>query len=336
MNRKTCYDSDHVVIRELERICKMDRVYRFSGHETFPCRYAWLPKGVGALRENDLIFSQMDDAIVLMGLGKNMVKALRFWVTAMKVAEPKPNVRYGFQVSAFGEKIFGTKRKKGYDPYLEDISTLWLLHWQLCSHDDEPIFAWEFLISRFQDAEIRKSSVVPIIAREAQQLDRPLSPVTLAQHFDVFLHSYVPTRGNKSAIVEDSLDCPLTELDLIQYIGKRESDDGKSEPAYAFRREPKPEVSPALFAYCLNDFWDRLRPNASSIPLKDIATSVGSPGQVFKLPEDDIRERLFAIEIDTGGYFKFSDSSMLEQVSRTEDVEVDLLDCVYHGGLVDA
>ena len=50
--------------------------YRFSGHETFPCRYAWLPKAVKALRDDELIFSKMDEAIVLMGLGKNMVKAL--------------------------------------------------------------------------------------------------------------------------------------------------------------------------------------------------------------------------------------------------------------------
>jgi hypothetical protein len=310
------------------------RIYRFSGHETFPCRYAWLPKGVQAIRDDELIFSDMDKAIVLMGLGKNMVKALRFWVTAMKIAEPKPDIRYGLQVSEFGEKIFGTKRKKGYDPYLEDISTLWLLHWQLCAHDDEPIFAWEFLVSRFQEAEIRKSNVVPVMEREALQLNRPLSPVTLAQHFDVFLHSYVPTRGRKSEIAEDSLDCPLTELELIQYIGKRETSDEKSEPAYAFRREPKPEISPSLFAFCLNDFWNRGRTSASGIPLKDIATSAGSPGQVFKLPEDDIRERLFAIEKDTGGYFKFSDSSMIEQVTRNSDMDVDFLRNVYEGGLL--
>ena len=309
--------------------------HRFSGHETFPCRYAWLPKAVDALREDELIFTKMDEAIVLMGLGKNMVKALKFWVTAMKVAEPS-DILYGLRVSSFGERLFGNGRKKGFDPFLEDIRTLWLLHWQLCAHEDNPIFAWEFLLSRFHETEIRKSVVVPIIEREAQQLDRPLSNVTLAQHFEVFLHSYVPTRGRKSEIKEDNLDCPLIELELIEYIGDRTASDGKSEPAYAFRMEPKAEISPALFMFCLDDYWSRTRPKESTLSFKEIANETGSPGQVFKLPEDDIRERLFAISTESEGRFEFSDSSLVEKVTRHSGVEVDFLDLVYNGELANA
>ena len=41
--------------------------YRFSGHETFPCRYAWLPKAYRSLTANPRIFGNEEDAIVSHG-----------------------------------------------------------------------------------------------------------------------------------------------------------------------------------------------------------------------------------------------------------------------------
>ena len=51
--------------------------YRFSGHESFSCRYAWLPKAVESLKRDPLLFGDVDEAMVRLGLGKNMVKSLR-------------------------------------------------------------------------------------------------------------------------------------------------------------------------------------------------------------------------------------------------------------------
>ncbi|MEO8495393.1 MAG: DUF4007 family protein, partial [Planctomycetota bacterium] len=120
------------------------------------------------------------------------------------------------QVTDFGKRIFGPS---GLDPYMEDTTTLWLLHWQLCSHHDNPLFAWDFLFNRFNEPEIIRSDVLSAIERESRQLARPLSKATLAQHFDVFMHTYVPTRGQKAEVLEDNLDCPLVELELIERIG---------------------------------------------------------------------------------------------------------------------
>ena len=35
--------------------------YRFSGHESFPFRYTWLPKAIRGLQENPSLFSNDDD-----------------------------------------------------------------------------------------------------------------------------------------------------------------------------------------------------------------------------------------------------------------------------------
>src|SRR2546422_2751919 len=44
--------------------------FRFSGHDTFPCRYTWLPKAVQHLRRNNDLFADEDDAMVQLGVGK--------------------------------------------------------------------------------------------------------------------------------------------------------------------------------------------------------------------------------------------------------------------------
>jgi hypothetical protein len=62
--------------------------YRFSGHETFPCRYTWLPKAVQSLAQDPALFrtDNEDQAMVKLGVGKNMVRAVRFWADAAGVS----------------------------------------------------------------------------------------------------------------------------------------------------------------------------------------------------------------------------------------------------------
>lgn len=306
--------------------------YRFSGHETFSCRYAWLPKAVESLQETPSLFSNIDEAMVRLGLGKNMVQSLRFWVQAMRVAEPATSG--GLQLTDFGKRVFGPS---GLDPYLEDITTLWLLHWQLCSHHGNPLFAWDFLFNRYNDPEIIRSNVLSVIERESRQLARPLAKATLSQHFDVFMHTYVPTRGQKAEILEENLDCPLVELELLERIGQRVNSNDKLEPAYAFRREPKPDLTWGVFLFAVEDYWNRCRSGEQTLTLSDLATGAGSPGQVFKLPEDDIRMRLSQIEEQSNGVLIYSESAMFEQLRRNEGYEfADLLADAYEGNLAHA
>jgi len=288
--------------------------YRFSGHESFTCRYAWLPKAANGLSENPSLFSDIDDAMVRLGLGKNMVRSLRFWVQAMRVAEPGDGNT--LQLTEFGELVFG---EDGLDPFMEDISTLWLLHWQLCSHNDTPLFAWHFLFNRYNEPEIVRSEVLEAIARESRQLARPLAKATLSQHFDVFMHTYMPTRGAKHEILEDNLDCPLVELELIQRTGEKFNKKDVKEPVYGFNREPKPDLTMGVFLYAVDDYWKRNKPKEETLSLSELTTGIGSPGQVFKLPEDDIRSRLSVIS-SWGEDYEYRESAMFEQLVRMKSL----------------
>jgi len=311
--------------------------FRFSGHETFVCRYAWLPKAYEALCEDELLFRDEDEAMMRLGVGKNMARAVRFWVLATGIAESLPD-RRGYFVTRFGHALLSAD---GFDPFLEDARTLWLLHWKLSSPVDEPLFAWYFLFNQWPQPELSRSEAVRAFREEAQKQDRELSDVTLEQHFDTFLHSYVPTRSAKGLILEDNLDCPLTELRLLVPAGERiVSENGRRETVYSFRREDKPEISGALFAYCLADFWRLNRPREATLSFSNVVASPGSVGQIFKLPEATVRERLLSLRDDSRRALEFEESSSAPRVVRhfarhDADVEGALMAGIYGGELED-
>ena len=63
----------------------------FAGHETFPLRYAWLRKAVKHVESDPHVFGD-DDAMVRLGVGKNMVRSIRHWALVCGVLEETPAV----------------------------------------------------------------------------------------------------------------------------------------------------------------------------------------------------------------------------------------------------
>lgn len=301
--------------------------YIISGHEKFSLRYPWLPKTIVALSINPCIFSDEDQAIVEMGVGKNMVRSIKFWATSTNVIEK--NGANGYVATEFGKTLFN---EDGLDPYLEDIKTLWLLHWNLSVVNSSPLLAWDFLLNRWHEPEMSQSLVLKAILEHFENADPKPSETTLRDHLSVFIHTYFPTRGNKGEIKEENLDSPLTEIELLQKSGSRESigDSGKLEPVYKFRREEKPEISEELFLYCLYDFITRKYPHESTVAFREIAHGNNSPGQIFKLPETDMRHRLEGLVEQTGGHLSYIESSNIQQVRKNNDLNlIELLKQIY-------
>src|SRR4051812_30477096 len=96
--------------------------FRFTGHDTFQCRYAWLPKAVKFVECKDgNPFAQEDEAMVSLGVGKNMVRSIAFWAEVSGVIE---NQNGKLVSSEFGKLLLG---HEGHDEFLQNIQTLWLL-----------------------------------------------------------------------------------------------------------------------------------------------------------------------------------------------------------------
>ncbi len=286
---------------------------RFSGHETFACRYAWLPKALHAIKDSKNLFADDDAAMIELGVGKNMVKSIRFWIEAAGMAAPDED--RCMVPTELGRSVFLTH---GRDEYLEDITTLWLIHWKI-STGRPNLLAWDHLLNRWQESDFTESRVLAAFRKRVESEDRKASDVSFLQHFQVFLHTYVPTRGAKGEVSEDTIDCPLTELQLVTKIGEREREGAiRRESIYSFRREDKLTLTPGLFAFCVNDYWQQRHPNEKTLSLRALATGEGSPGQIFKIPEQEVFTRVLNIRDVTDGGFQFNESETLPQLRRSE------------------
>lgn len=304
---------------------------RSSGHGTFPCRHSWVPRAYQALAADPAALADDVEAMIALGLGKNMIFALRFWIDVMRIAEPEDGRRY--KLTPFARAVLGSA---GFDPYLEDIRTLWLLHWNLASHVKAPLLAWHFLLFRWHLPEICHTDVVDALMNETNERARPLSRVTVDQHVDVFLHSYVASSRRNASAVEDGLDCPLVDLNLLQEIGQRRAGAaGRSEPTYAFRRERKPEITDHVFLYALEEYWNAHHRDERTLTFREVAVAEGSVGQAFKLPEEDLRERLERLAELTHGAISYRASAARPLVTRERPLRGNVLEAIYTGELRD-
>ena len=154
--------------------------------------------------------------------------------------------------------------------------------------------------------------------KEAALQEQHLSPVTIQQHFDTFLHTYVPTRGRKGEVQEDNLDSPLVELELLIKAGERELDTGgRREAIYAFRREEKPDITPELFTYCVADFWHATPSPRRNASFQDDREWSRQPG-----PDLQAARRRHSSSFGNArprhmGALTFSDAANLQQLRRT-------------------
>lgn len=100
----------------------------FGRHETFALRYSWLTKGFQAFDSNKAIFSS-DESTIELGVGKNMVNAIKYWLRATTMIEDSAE---SLVATPIGKAIFS--EGDGWDPYLEDEATIWLIHWLLATN----------------------------------------------------------------------------------------------------------------------------------------------------------------------------------------------------------
>ena len=305
---------------------------RYSGHETFVCRYAWLPKIVTELMasQGHNLFSDENEAMVRLGIGKNMVRSAKFWAEAAQIIE---EFEGGFRPSQFGNQLIGPE---GWDPFLEKPETLWLIHWKIATHPTRPLFHWQQMLNYWHRSEFTESELLPFLEHALPKDKEKTSKRTLADGLRVFINSYVPTRGKKGEIAEDNLDCPLAELGLIHIAGERLNQLNQRETIYSYNLDEKPSISPELFAYCLFDFWTSSEKfsEEKSLSARVVCSEAGSPGQIFKLQEREVNTLLDTLSDATGQSIVFKESQTLQQIWRNKPItEEALLDSIYDSAL---
>ena len=59
--------------------------YTLSGHESFPCKTLWLTKGYNFMMNGGNF--NASDAVIALGVGKNMVSSIRYWLKVFGLSE---------------------------------------------------------------------------------------------------------------------------------------------------------------------------------------------------------------------------------------------------------
>ena len=286
---------------------------KFAGHETFTLRYGWLKKAVDAVLADPMIFTR-EDALVTLGVGKNMVRSIRHWGLATKVLEEDPeqenNRGRHIRSTQLGNLLFGPG---GIDPYMEEPGTLWLLHWNLASTPDGPT-SWYWTFYRFAESEFTKERLIAALLDLAGQAGwSRVAESSLKRDVDCFIRTYVPSPVTKAAVAEDTLDCPLAELGLIQ--------DVEAGRVYATFRDERASLPLPVFVYALLDAWATGATTRQTLSFEDIAYRPGSPGRVFRLSEDALVGYLERLDEFTNNALGYDVTAGLRQVYRRREVE---------------
>ena len=250
----------------------------FARHETFHPRYGWFRKAYAHVAADPRAFFG-DDAPVRIGVGKNMVRAIRFWGLAAKViaTDPhSPNPRSpDLMTTPLGDALFGDG---GWDEYMEDPGTLWLLHWLLLAPPCHVPIWWlafnEFHAVEFAEDDLQAAADTQLDL--AAQWRKPhLS--SIKKDVGALLRTYAPPDRRRRVPIDDILDCPLRELSLIS----RSPGLGQ----YRFTVGTKITLPSEVLAHSALDYVSRIDIGGTTVTLSRLALSPGSPGRAFKLSE---------------------------------------------------
>jgi len=282
-------------------------IAHFSGHETFPLRQMWLKKAVDCADRHWMVSKETfsdDSAIATFGVGRNMVSSIKHWALACEVMEDDPS-RKNFVINDVARRIYVDA---GYDPYSEYPTTAWYAHWCLAGRGRRST-TWRWLFNMLNAQTFTRDEIMPALTKYAQSISagKKLSQATLARDLETCLRGYAPRSASSS--VEEAAEPMLAELGLLQEERKG---------VYSFRRGPKSTLTDAFFAWALIDFWEAKHVGETSLTFESIAYGIGSPGRVFKLDEESTAERLFALSSLTDGKLKWSDTSGLRQIYRSD------------------
>lgn len=242
----------------------------FARHETFHPRHGWLKKGFDAAAADPGVFLR-SDAPVALGIGKNMVRAIRYWCHAFKVLEPSG---HGSVPTSFGERLLGTD---GWDPYLEDLGSLWLLHEQLLAQPSLAS-AWEYTFLVAARPEFTADDLLRGLSEYATRTYPGARNAASSLRKDVtcILRMYAAGEASRS-LGEESIRCPFVELGMIS--------PGVAPGAFAFVFGDKPGLTPELVTAASLRFAARTAPGARTVALARLLREPSGPAAVFKLTE---------------------------------------------------
>lgn len=216
----------------------MDTKFTFSGHESFPCKTLWLKKGYDFIKDGKDFNAPA--AVVSLGVGKNMVSAVRYWYKAFGLNKDS-------QTAWIADYILDSQN--GKDPFLEDLGTLWLMHFLLVYSDEATLYRMFFLDFQQERRLFDREQLISFVKRKMKGAGKEslYNENTVKKDVGVLLLNYCLPRNPQS---NEDFSTLLMDLDLLRQSDKKDNFDDKKEQ-YFFNIEGKKQVTPEIFLFAL-------------------------------------------------------------------------------------
>jgi hypothetical protein len=223
-----------------------------------------------------------------------MVSAIRYWLKAFNIIDGKDNP------TKFGIKLLDSK--DGYDPFLEDDASLWLLHYQLVKTGIASTYSIMFNEFRKEKLFFNKDTFVNYLKRRREtESSLTFNEKTVADDFVVFIKMYQNSEGSKD--VEDSFSGILSEIELLKTIGK-----GKDEQ-YQIENTERDKLPEAVLLFSILD-----NPNyGDSIGLNSLEYDNNSPGSIFCLNRSGLTNKISEI-VNENKNITFTDHAGIKEL----------------------
>ena len=266
--------------------------WRFAGHETFHCKHFWLKKGYDFTSERNSF--KENDAVVKLGVGKNMVSSIQFWMNAFGIYEED-------EISEFGNNIFNND---GFDSFLEDEGSLWLLHYKLLSKNYSSIYKLAFINFRKTriSSEFTSKQLEDFISKLLISEGVNFSQKSIENDVKVFIRNYVSLYKKGAKSLEDDFSSLLINLDIISIVP-----DSHIEGLQVFKLlyNAKENLPSEVLLFSILDSFD----GEISISVNDIQNEISD---LFLCNREGTEAKL--IELQDKGYIVYKDDSGRKEI----------------------
>lgn len=281
---------------------------KFRAHDTFFIRKGWLSKGMERVVEKpDLFVDKNENPMDILGIGSNMVKALRYWLQAVGLTQEPKSGKRTQTLTPFGQQVFDN------DCYIEELGTLYLLQYKLASQRDEAT-AWYYFFNEFSMSEFTKEEFVQQIQNYIMMAEDGSSVAirSLNDDFGCIINTYLPRYKSSPGRVspENNIDCPFGELGLIDIANKKQKTYKKSIPS---AKSFNPWV---VLAVIMDQSEGR-----TEIALNELLTKPCNIGRVFNLDAITMLDILH--EAENIGMLKIIRTAGLDVIRLSETMSFD-------------
>lgn len=280
----------------------MDEIkkFTFSGHESFPCKTLWLKKGYDFITNGGDF--NADEAVVRLGVGKNMVSSIRYWIKAFGFNNERTNW--------IAEYIFDTV--DGKDPFVEDIGTLWLLHFLLIYTEEASLYNLFFVDFQKERREFDRSQVISFVKRKMAEAgkDTLFNENTVKKDVGVLLLNYCLPKNPQS---NEDFSTLLMDLDLLRQMERRWSDvEGRDR--YVFNIEGKRQVVPEIFLFAILMMKDESDKSISYDIMQEL-------GLIFCMNDLEVIDMLKLLSEKYSDSLAYSDVAGIRQLQFINKIE---------------